>query len=402
VDRLPVGLDEGPGLVASVWRYRWLVAVVVLLGAAAGVGVSTRQAVMYEATAQVLLTGPSEGRVLDPTAGQSVEPDRYVRNQAAFMASPLVLERAVQLTNGRVPVKLLRKRLTAEPSQQLDLVTVRVLDPSARGAAELADAVGRAYELTAVGQARAAARRTVGRLRATEATLRGQLDELERRVQAAPDDRSLRVERDAAADQLAQVGNRAREFELEGSVSNPVALREPAEVPEEPVQPRPKLLAVAGGLLGFALAAGLAWWLSWRRQPVVAASGLPRPEPAWAAPRGFSPASAPVRLAEVFRSRLRGGGQDGASTSPVALTSPGVRPARARTRLIRMLRSQPENGAVALAEWPLPDNGHQTAVNGSDQFAHGDGLLPDALGLNGSSTTIMPTPEESDGDSTPP
>ena len=59
VDRLPVGWDEGPGLVASVWRFRWLVAAVALAGALAGVGFSTVQPVMYEGSSRILLARQS-------------------------------------------------------------------------------------------------------------------------------------------------------------------------------------------------------------------------------------------------------------------------------------------------------------------------------------------------------
>jgi Mrp family chromosome partitioning ATPase/LPS O-antigen subunit length determinant protein (WzzB/FepE family) len=273
VDRLPVGWDEGPGLVASVWRYRWLVAAVALVGVLAGLGVSLVQPVMYEGSSRVLLVDPSSERVFQEGTGQPLDPDRYVRNQAAFMLSPPVLERAVRLVKGRVSVKQLRKRLTTEPSKELDLVTVRVRDRTAGGAAELADAVARAYEETAVQQARASVARTVAQLQATERSLRGRLEELEAKLRAAPSDAAVRVERDAVAAQLAQVDRRSQELGVEGAVGDPVRLREAAEVPESPVQPKPSRLAAVGLLLGLVVAAGLAWWLAWRRQ--VPATGQP-------------------------------------------------------------------------------------------------------------------------------
>jgi capsular polysaccharide biosynthesis protein len=299
VDRLPVGLDEGPGLVASVWRYRLLVAVVALLGAAAGFGASTQQAVLYEATSQVLLADPSSVRGL----AQPVDPDRYVRNQATFILSPPVLAQAVRLAGGRVTVKELRERLTAEPSQESDLVTVRVRDPTAAGAAQLTNAVGRAYEATAVEQARSAAGRTVQQLRTTESRLRDQLAGLEATLRARPGDTAARVEHGAVADQLAQVVKRAQDLELQAANGNPVALLEPAEVPPAPVQPKPLRLLAAGGLLGLVLAAGLAWWLNSRRQ---APSPQPaRPEWPLAAPRDSPKAvRARARLSLALRSRL--------------------------------------------------------------------------------------------------
>jgi hypothetical protein len=68
------------------------------------------------------------------------------------------------------------------------------------------------------------------------------------------------------ADQLTRVEERRAELTAESEGSNPVAMRVPAEPPEQPVQPRPLLLMAGGALLGFAVAGGLAWRLNWRRQ----------------------------------------------------------------------------------------------------------------------------------------
>jgi capsular polysaccharide biosynthesis protein len=391
VDRLPGDWDEGPGLVASVWRYRWLVAVVTVLGAVAGFGFSTTQPVAYEATSGILLAPPSAGRVFEDPAGQQVEPDRYVRNQAAFMASPLVLRRAVQLVNGRVSVKELRQQLTTEPSQELDLVTVRVHDPTAQGAAELADAVGQAYEETAVRQAQRAVSRTVQQLRATQAKLQGQIDELRRRVQAAPNDQNAPVELKAASDSRAQLAKRIREIELEGAVGSPVALRERADVPEGPVQPKPKLLAAAGGLLAFALAAALAWWLSWRRQPATA-GGLPRPQWPHALPSGARRASVRARLLSAVRSRLRR-----ASAPPAVTQLSDARSTSARARLIMTVQSREESNlppaAVGLAERLGTRHGHRASSNGF-RAASGNGPEVDLYDVS----EPMPSPHESDSD----
>jgi tyrosine-protein kinase len=278
VDRLPVGWDEGPGLVASVWRFRWLVAAVALAGAVAGVGFSTVQPVMYEASSQILLARPSAGQ----SDGQSVQPDRYVRNQAAFIMSPPVLERAVRQVKGRVTVKQLRMRLVAEASKESDLVTVRVQDPTAQGAVELANAVGRAYENTAKEQAKDAVARTARELRATEQTLSQRLAGLQARLQASPDDVAAQVRLAAVRRQLEQVLTRAEELQLDDTQGDPVASRERAELPDSPAQPKPLRLAAVGGLLGLLVAAGLAWGLAWRRQ--APAIGLQPPAPVEATP----------------------------------------------------------------------------------------------------------------------
>jgi LPS O-antigen subunit length determinant protein (WzzB/FepE family) len=360
-----VGWDEGPGLVASVWRFRWLVAAVALAGALAGAGASTLQPVMYEATSQILLAPPPAGD------GGQVEADRYVRNQAAFLTSPPVLERAVRLVKGRVTVKQLRKRLVAEPSKESDLVTVRVRDASAQGAVDLAAAVGQAYEQTAVEHDRAGTNRTVGQLQADQKALDARLRELDAGRRASPGNVALQPQRDEVARQLTEVTRRIEQARLAGTGRDPVALREQAVLPEQPAQPQPSRMAALGGLLGAMLAAGLAWKLAWRRR---AAAGPLQPE--WVPPAGLA-AAKPVgrreRLARALRSRLphRSGGGEEAWPAEAAPT-PDVGSARARARMVTVMRSRlVEDDAgdvtVALAEEPEHNNGkgHHPSANGN-------------------------------------
>jgi Mrp family chromosome partitioning ATPase/LPS O-antigen subunit length determinant protein (WzzB/FepE family) len=284
VDRLPVGWDDGPGLVASVWRYRWLVAAVALAGALAGLGFSLVQPVQYEASSRILLTVPSS------QDGGQVDPNRFVLNEAAFMTSPPVLDRAVRLAKGRVTVRQLRERLVAEPSTESDLVTLRVRDATAQGAAELAEAVGRAYEETSLQQGVDGVARAVAGVQQTERALRGRLDELNRKLQAAPGDRTLRAQRDAVQALLDEAARREQELQVTGPPGDPVALRERPEVPDSPSQPKPSRLVALGGLLGSVLAGGSAWWLAGRRQAVPAT-----PPPPW---HDAAPLAAPL-LGEI-------------------------------------------------------------------------------------------------------
>jgi Mrp family chromosome partitioning ATPase/capsular polysaccharide biosynthesis protein len=388
VDRLPVGWDEGPGLVASVWRYRWLVAVVALAGVLAGLGGSLVQPVLYEGTSRVLLVDPSSAPVFSDAAGQTTDPDRYVRNQAAFMMSPPVLDRAVRLVGGRVSVKQLRKRLTTVPSKEEDLVTVSVRDATARGAAELADAVARAYEETAVQQARASVARTVAQLQATESSLRERLGELEAKVRSSPSDAAVRVERDAVAAQLAQVDRRSQELGVEGAVGDPVRLRERADLPEAPVQPQPVRLAAVGLLLGLVVGSGVAWWLAWRRQvPAAAAGGLPRPT--W-------PHTAAPLLGEIPDfADLTGDGQVPAATDPESMAGRAYRALAAslqsvidRTGARALVVTSPELGdgktltsvnlAVAIGE-----SGRHVVLVDADQRRRGLSQLCDLDGQPG-------------------
>jgi uncharacterized protein involved in exopolysaccharide biosynthesis len=356
VDRLPVGWDEGPGLVASVWRYRWLVAAVALAGALAGFGVSLVQPVMYEASSRVLLTAPASDQ----------EPDRFVRNEAALMVSPPVLDRAVRGVKGRVTVKQLRERLVAEPSTESDLVTLRVQDTTAQGAAELVAAVGSAYEATVVERARAVQRRAVEQARAIQKTLRDRLAGLDAKLEASPDDRTLRSQRNAIAGLLAQAVLQEQQLQLNGPAEDPVSLLEQPEVPDEPAQPKPLRLVVLGGLLGSVLAAVLAWWLAGSRQPPAIS-----PQPGWPAPLpGAKRAGFRARLGGKLRSRLP---KRGAAAPDVpAAPAPNLRadPEHARERLVAVLGSERRRQHRAGPGVQLGDeserlNGHHWTGNGS-------------------------------------
>jgi hypothetical protein len=260
----------------------------------------------------------------------------------------------------------------AEPSKESDLVTVRVRDRTAAGAVELAEAVGRAYEDTAMEQAQRAVDRTVRRLQADQAAIQGRLKELNAQLAASPGDVALRARRDELQRQLTQVAARIEQARLPDTGGDPVALREQAELPEEPAQPQPLRLAALGGLAGVVLAAGLAWGLAWRRQS--AAGGLP--QPAWARRSGLPGPrrdGGRQRLARALRSRLprRGRTRGGEAPTEVA-PAPDVASARTRAKLVavrssRRTEDEPGDVTVALAEESdhLNGNGHRLSANGN-------------------------------------
>src|SRR5690606_39481868 len=83
----------------------------------------------------------------------------------------------------------------------------------------------------------------------------------------APDSPALPAERAAAMEQLSTVLSRARQLAVDATLTGGgVDLHEPAEVPTEPVQPRPVRTTAAGAALGLSLAVALRWWLNGRRQ----------------------------------------------------------------------------------------------------------------------------------------
>jgi hypothetical protein len=270
----------------------------------------------------------------------------------------------VRGVQGRVTVKQLRERLVAEPSTESDLVTLRVRDSTAQGAADLAGAVGKAYEDTLKVRAEEALNREVEQARDTQKTLQDQLRGLDAKLEASPD-ATLKLQRDAVAGLLSEAQKQEHELLLRGPAEDPVSLLEQPEVPEEPAQPKPLRLVTLGGLLGSVLAAVLAWWLAGRRQPL--ASSL---QPGWPAPLpGAKRAGFRARLGGKLRSRLPKRGK-GAPDAPVPAPSVRADPEYARERLVAVLGSERQRQhragpGVRLGDESERLNGHHSTGNGS-------------------------------------
>jgi len=256
----PGGGDAMGGLVQAVWRYKWLITAAVLVGALLGYGWAARQPALYEGVSRAIMTDPCP-----PNAQCQATP-----SPAQLLHSPAVLERAVKLSGNRISAEALGQRLQVEVAQDADVVTIRVVDSTAKGAAQLADSVPLAYDQVVV-QSRA--RRVAEQLRRMEARcgLENPLANDVVEPAGRPNDDRLR---NKCAQMLA--------LRLLQQYGPKVNLLQRAAVPEQPIQPRPLRLMAIGILLGFLVSAVLVWWRTRRRGPTSSApeQGPEMPSPA--------------------------------------------------------------------------------------------------------------------------
>jgi capsular polysaccharide biosynthesis protein len=252
VDNPPNDWDQGPGIAESIRRHKRLVVVGVLLGALLAFGWSLRQPVRYEGTVRIFLDIRSE---------RTTDADRIVRSQAEFLSSPVVMDHVVKLLDGRLTRQQLEGQLTVEPSSDADLITIRALDASGEGAAQLADTVALAYRQVVAEQARAAAEASVRDLERTEAQLEEELVMLASALRADPDSERLKADRDAKLHQLQATARQKEQGGLDAErASRSGTLRERASIPLEPTQPKPVRNAVIGAVLGLVVGSALALW----------------------------------------------------------------------------------------------------------------------------------------------
>jgi len=276
------GWDTGPGLLEAMWRFRRVVAVAVAVAVVVGFAASFAQTRLYEGEARLILADPRNAGVFRETTQIVIDPSRYTRNQAERMTSTPVLTRAAELEGGRVTVADLQGRVTAEASANLDLITIRALDPTPEGAASLADAVAEAYQQVVAEEVRGNADAAIAELAASKAELQARIDALEAELVRAGDDTALRAERDAAVAQLVTISSRAEQIGVDAALyGSGVELFERSEVPESPAQPQPLRNAALAGVLALLGAGAWAWWQADRNET---ADGRHDPAPILGAP----------------------------------------------------------------------------------------------------------------------
>jgi len=243
-------------LLQSAWRYRGLIAAGVLLGALVGYGWTARQPMLYEAAAQV---ASSEC----PPAGFCTVLDRRADPAQPLLTSPAVLEQAVTLSGSRMSAETLAQRLQVDVVPQTNALTIRVVDSTARGAAQLADAVAAASRQIINGQSRAA----ISHLQLRVSQLEARSVKVNAQLARHPNDPRLRAQRGVVGHQLAVT----RE-----AITNGVPrLESLGAAVAEPIQRSRGRPVAIGMLVGLLVSAALAWWLG---RPsgtlMVAASGI--------------------------------------------------------------------------------------------------------------------------------
>jgi len=249
-----------------MWRHRWAILIVACVAAAGGYLYANARPSAYEAVSRVALANPYDRTLFRQERGVAfVDIERYLDTQADLVTSAQVLARASDLLEGRLRPAQIRQHLTAESSTRIFQITIRarVEDPAL--AAEVANAVTRAYQDAAAAQVQADVEASVAQLAKLEADLRRRLT----RLRTADTDPRVQAERDALGDELVNLQTRAGQIRADAAVYGAGIERVERAFPsEQPVSNSPRRSAAIFGLLGFIAALVWAFWRSERVQVV--------------------------------------------------------------------------------------------------------------------------------------
>ena len=171
----------GPGLIASLWRYRLVIVAVAALGAVVGYAVSLLLPSQFTAQASLYLRDPGSPTVLSLGGygqGESGDHAVFMATKADLCGSDAVYGRALQLLNRDGTPDDLRRSVEVGPSADLASLTIRATSSDPSEAATLANAVGTACEQVAGERMAAAAKDAITRLQQVMAQRSDEFDSL--------------------------------------------------------------------------------------------------------------------------------------------------------------------------------------------------------------------------------
>lgn len=257
----PPGADPAPSLLGSVWRFWWLVATAMIVGALAGTVFAALRSPAFQATAQVLVSSQSGPPV---AASDAV---RNVANQAAVMRSAAVLSNAAERLGDGLTVEQLRAEVTITPSTTVDLVTIRGSARSPERASQLTDAVVDAYTDVLARAKEAEITTATEQIKARESALQAALAQAQDGLRRDAGNPVLSIETDAIKAQLLALATQRLQIATSSAPSPALTgLLNRAEASTTPAGPPSRRLTAVGGLGGLVVGAVLAWWLAGLRR----------------------------------------------------------------------------------------------------------------------------------------
>jgi Mrp family chromosome partitioning ATPase len=260
--------SSGPTVIGSLWRFRYVVGAISILGAALGYTLAQFEEPVYESSTRMFVTTPASAAVFQQRGALDLE--RHVLQQAQRLRSPTVLEGAATLLDDGSTGAGIARQLSVDSDLDLATLTVTVKDQSPRRAADVANAVAEAYQDDVRASHQGRVDRASEELERSAAQIDAQLEELLAATAADPEDPGLGGQQAASqagvlTQRLLEIDALVQQLQVDARVFDAgVEFREPATPPAETVAPRP-LRSAAGGLLLAAMAGtAFAYWRAGR------------------------------------------------------------------------------------------------------------------------------------------
>ncbi len=266
--------SNGPTVVGSLRRFRYLVLIAAVLGGAVGYLLAQAQQPVYEASSRMFITTPGSAAVFQQ---RGFDLERHVLQQAERLQSSSVLEAtAASLDDGSTGAGI-AQQLEVDSDVDLATLTLSVQDRSRQRAARVANAVAEAYQAEVLADQESRVARATEELQQNASQLEGQINELLAATTTDADDAGLADQQAVAQvgvlnQRLIEIEALAQQLEVDARVFDTgVEFQEPAVAPTTPVSPQPHRSAAGGLLLAAMAASAFAYWRAGRDNRIESA-----------------------------------------------------------------------------------------------------------------------------------
>lgn len=291
---------------AAIRRYVGLAVVGAIVGGAIALLVDSFLPVVYTANSQVILGNPNDLSIFRNTAVTNTS--SLALAAAQTLRSDQVAQRSSQLLHGALSPTDVQDDSSVTPADKSPVVTVTATAPTARGARNLANAIGQAYLDVQNGRYKARADQAVKTLTALRDSQQTQLTDVQNqmaaKVQAAtqqaadlqPGDRNafvqgllqtdasyqaLQTQATSLQSSLGDVDNTLQQTSADYSMlQSGVDSVQPADLPQSRTSPATKRNLAIGAVVGALLGLAVAWRLTERGRvlnPDLASAALGAP-----------------------------------------------------------------------------------------------------------------------------
>jgi uncharacterized protein involved in exopolysaccharide biosynthesis len=247
------------GLLAAMWRYRWLVLAFLFLGGVLATFVTLSANDASRAKATVALTDPRGNSIFRQGSSANLDLTRYTAERAAFAESVAVLGRAAEILDDGSTSSSLDEMVEVEPRPDTSILVINAEAADSDAAVATADAAATAYQELSLAETR----------QKTDLALAGLDVQRQEVLTVINDPASTSAEVAAGTQTLSTVNARAAEIESAAELfGDGVEFADPARI--EPSGGKLELLrsAAAGAMIGLVLGAALSWVLADRSQRV--------------------------------------------------------------------------------------------------------------------------------------
>lgn len=259
---------QGPSLLESLWRYRYVVVAVPLLAGILGYLLASQQIPIYEASATLLLSDPARTPGLDDS--RPINPEEFVPQQASRATARGVFQSAQEALDTPPSLQEMMENVTVQQSPEDLSLTITASSPDPDQAAAMANALATSFMANNEEDQREGANRAVFELEQQAADLETRLAELEQQFGADPANFAVQ----------SQIQNLSlRLIDLQGLISSVrsnaelrgdgVDVFEQAQIPTGPASPKPLIQAILFAFTGGVVASLWAYWQAGRSQRVL-------------------------------------------------------------------------------------------------------------------------------------